>query len=182
MLKTLCLGTLLLSTLPSFAGEIANITLDNGAKVRLNDDFTWEYVILEPQPQKSANMQTELPTLNAAAIAQAKLMSSTARDGIKVSFNNGQWNDDKLGLNFELQSSTSKNVVMVEVEAALYADDGKLLKTESFKVWQAKYRLPETYLRKGEKRPSRTIWIEDIPHESWKKQLLSLKVTEVKSR
>jgi len=182
MLRTLCLGTLLLFTFPSFAGEIANITLDNGAKVRLNDDFTWEYVILEPQLQKSANAQPQLPTLSATAITQAKLMSSAALDGIKVSFTNGQWDDNKLGLNFELHSSTSKNVVMVEVEAVLFADNGKLLKKESFKVWQAKYRLPETYLRKDEQRPSRTIWIKDIPHDSWNKQLLSLKIIEVKSR
>ena len=29
------------------ATELARFTLENGAEVMLNDDFTWQYVILE---------------------------------------------------------------------------------------------------------------------------------------
>ncbi len=185
MIRTFSLCALLLQlSFPVFAGEVARVTLDNGAQVVLKDDFTWKYVILETQPQ-SQNPEGKLPqvqTLTPAAITQAALLSIAALDGIKVSFRKGEWDGDNLGLNFDLQSSTSKNVVVVEVEASLFDDSGKLLKKELFNVWQAEYRLPETYLRKGQQRPSRTIWIEDIPFDSWHKQLLSLKVIEVKSR
>jgi hypothetical protein len=183
MIRTYSLSALLLLlSLPVFAGEVARVTLDNGTQVVLNDDFTWEYAILEVQPQLSGTEGKQLQALTPAAMAQVTLLSSAALDGVKVSFSNSEWDGDSLGLNFDLQSRTAKNVVMVEVEATLFDDTGKQLITETFNVWQAQYRLPETYLREGEQRPSRTVWLENVSPDTWKKQLLSLKVLEVKSR
>jgi len=183
MIRTYSLSALLLLlSLPAFAGEVARVTLDNGTQVVLKDDFTWEYAILEAQPQLSNPEGKQLQALTPAAMAQVTLLSSAALDGVKVGFSNSEWDGDTLGLNFDLQSSTAKNVVMVEVEVTLFDDTGKQLITESFNVWQAQYRLPETYLREGDQRPSRTVWLENISQDTWKKQLLSLKVVEVKSR
>jgi hypothetical protein len=179
MVRTYSLSALLLLlSLPVFAGEVAKVTLGNGTQVVLNDDFTWEYAILEVQPQLSGPEGKQLQALTPAVT----LLSSAALDGVKVSFSNSEWDGDSLGLNFDLQSRTAKNVVIVEVEATLFDDTGKQLITKSFNVWQAQYRLPETYLREGEQRPSRTVWLENINPDTWKKQLLSLRVLEVRSR
>lgn len=155
------------------ATDVANITLENGTQVRLKDDFTWEYVITET---KAA------PNASATAIAQPELLGSTAKDGIKVSFAEGQWKGDKLGLRFDLASTSNEHVTLVEVEASFFADNGTLLKTEKLEVWEAIFRMPETYLRKGEQRKSRVIWVEGIDKAQWQKQLINLKVTEIKSR
>lgn len=183
MIRTYSLSALLLLlSLPSFAGEVARVTLDNGTQVVLKDDFTWEYAILEAQTQQPNPESKQLETLTPTAMAQVALLSSAALDGVKVSFSNSEWDGDTLGLNFDLQSRSAKNIVVVEVEATLFDDTGKQLITETFNVWQAQYRLPETYLRKGDQRPSRTIWLDNISPDTWKKQLLSLKVIEVTSR
>ncbi|MEZ9820543.1 DUF3157 family protein [Shewanella sp. 10N.286.45.A1] len=208
MYKTLmayaCIALFSLS-IPAYADEVARVTLENGATVKLNDDFTWEYVILESQ----ANADTAAPAtvaavavsenatsavtptapianteaLTSSAIAQSALLKSTAKSGVKVSFLNSQWDDDdRLGLTFELSSNSSEHYVMIELEVSLFADSGALIKRETVKVWQAVFRMPDTYLRKGQTRESRVLWIEDIDKAQWTKQLMSLKMKEMDSR
>lgn len=182
------------------AADVAIITLENGAQVRLKDDFTWEYIITETKAAEmpvavaaapstnivntntAAVAVAPVTTLTANAIARPELLGSTAKDGIKVSFTDSQWKGNKLGLTFELASTSGEHVTLVEVETSFFADDGSLLKTEKLGVWKAIFRMPETYLRKGEQRKSRVIWIEGVDKNRWQKQLLNLKITEIESR
>lgn len=205
---------LLIFSLPTFAiaatETLATVTLENGAKVRLNDDFTWEYVILETLPAaspelatpalapvvagaavttsvvKSAEPVATVPvkqTMTATAMSQAELLKSTAKEGVKVSFASSEWDGEgRLGLTFDLASSSSEHYVMIEMDITLYDDAGNKLKTETVKVWKAIFRMPDSYLRKGENRQSRTFWIEGIDAKQWSKQLLSLKIGEMNSR
>ncbi|WP_299495915.1 DUF3157 family protein [uncultured Shewanella sp.] len=186
---------LLLNT--ALASQIAEVTLDNGTTVKLNDDFTWEYVILE-QPKQNNDIRASAiapspieatpptppstPQLNQQFITQPELLKSTAKDGVKVSLLNTKWDDDKLGLQFELTSNSNKHYVLVTLETQFYSDQGQPIKSERFNVWQATFRLPETYLRKNETRKSRLFWIEGIDKTHWKKQLMSIKITELESR
>lgn len=194
------LSSLLLLSSSVMAADVATITLENGAQVRLKDDFTWEYIITETKAAEmpmavaaapSANIVSTstaavaaapVTTLTANAIARPELLGSTAKDGIKVTFTDSQWKGNKLGLTFELASTSSEHVTLVEVEASFFADDGSLLKTEKLEVWEAIFRMPETYLRKGEQRKSRVIWVEDVDKNRWQKQLVNLKITEINSR
>ncbi|MDR8525772.1 DUF3157 family protein [Shewanella fidelis] len=210
MLRNYASIAILVLSVPAFADEVARITLDNGAKVKLNDDFTWEYIILESQSQPDTAVPVTLPatvgtaastsaaatevitpavsaatteTLTSSAIAQSALLKSTAKSGVKVSFANSQWDDDgRLGLTFELSSNSPEHYVMIELEISLFADSGALIKKEDIKVWQAIFRMPDTYLRKGQTRDSRVFWIEGIDKSQWTKQLMSLKVGEMDSR
>lgn len=210
MLRNYASIAILVLSVPAFADEVARITLDNGAKVKLNDDFTWEYIILESQSQPDTAVPVTLPatvgtaastsaaatevitpavsaatteTLTSSAIAQSALLKSTAKSGVKVSFANSQWDDDgRLGLTFELSSNSPEHYVMIELQVSLFADSGALIKKEDIKVWQAIFRMPDTYLRKGQTRDSRVFWIEGIDKSQWTKQLMSLKVGEMDSR
>ena len=205
-LRLSALSSLLWLSSSVMAADVANITLENGAQVRLKDDFTWEYVITETKaapnalaatavasassnvasvPSAAVTTQTvaaPVTTLTATAITQPELLGSTAKDGIKVSFAEGQWKGDKLGLSFDLASTSNEHVTLVEVEASFFADNGTLLKTEKLEVWEAIFRMPETYLRKGEQRKSSVIWVEGIDKAQWQKQLINLKITEINSR
>jgi len=168
------LSSLLLLSSSVMAADVATITLENGAQVRLKDDFTWEYIITETKAAKAPAVATvaapsstvttaaaavasstsaveatqPVTTLTANAIARPEILGSTAKDGIKVTFSESQWKQDKLGL----------------------------------KVWEAIFRMPETYLRKGEQRKSPVIWVEGVDKNRWQKQLLNLKITEINSR
>lgn len=212
MYKTLmayaCIALFSLS-IPAYADEVARVTLENGATVKLNDDFTWEYVILESQANADTAAPVTLPAtvaavtaaesavpanvpatptttseaLTSSAIAQSALLKSTGKSGVKVSYLNSQWDDDgRLGLTFELSSNSSEHYVMIELEVSLFADSGSLIKRETVQVWQAIFRMPDTYLRKGQTRESRVFWIEGIDKAQWTKQLMSLKMKEMDSR
>lgn len=202
------LSSLLLLSSSVMAADVATITLENGAQVRLKDDFTWEYIITETKAAKAPAVATVatpsstvttaaaavasstsaveatklVTTLTANAIARPEILGSTAKDGIKVTFSESQWKQEKLGLTFELASTSGEHVTLVEVEASFFADDGTLLKTEKLEVWEAIFRMPETYLRKGEQRKSPVIWVEGVDKNRWQKQLLNLKITEINSR
>ncbi|ESE42596.1 DUF3157 family protein [Shewanella decolorationis] len=204
------LSSLLLLSSSVMAADVATITLENGAQVRLKDDFTWEYIITETKVAAAPAIATvtapttevtstpaatavasntpavataaPVTTLTANAIARPELLGSTAKDGIKVTFSESQWKKDKLGLTFELASTSGEHVTLVEVEASFFADDGTLLKTEKLEVWEAIFRMPETYLRKGEQRKSPVIWVEGVDKNRWQKQLINLKITEINSR
>lgn len=167
-----CIALFSLSA-PAYADEVARVTLENGATVKLNDDFTWEYIILESQAKPDTVVPVTLPAtvaavsenaapsvtpttpianteaLTSSAIAQSALLKSTAKSGVKVSFLDSQWDDDgRLGLTFELSSNSSEHYVMIELEVSLFADSGALIKKETVKVWQAVFRMPDSYLRK----------------------------------
>jgi hypothetical protein len=171
-LLRLCALLLLALSINVQAADIGKFTLENGAKVILNDDFTWEYVVVE------ANTQTLAPIV----LAKPELLTSTAKDGIKVSLASSVWDGERLGLTFDLSSTSSDHIVLVEVAAKFYSDSGQALKTETLEAWKASFRLPETYLRKGEQRQSRTQWVEGIDKSQWQKQLLHLSISELKSR
>ncbi len=200
---------LLLFTVPVMAEEVAKVTLENGATVRLNDDFTWEYVILKTQepvakgaavaPAVAAQMGSEVSsaavvatattitttanTLTASAMENSALLNNTAKSGVKVSLIKSEWDENnRLGLTFDLASTSSENYVVIELDITLFDDSGKQLKTETVKVWKAIFRMANTYLRQGEQRQSKTFWIEGIDQAQWTKELMSLKIGEMDSR
>lgn len=194
---------LLIFTVPVIAEEVAKITLENGATVRLNDDFTWEYVILESQESaskgasvtaqtaaevsstatKTTTAAVTANTLTASAMENSALLNHTAKSGVKVSLLKSEWDgDDRLGLTFDLASTSSENYVVIELDITLFDDSGKQLKTETVKVWKAIFRMANTYLRQGEQRQSKTFWIEGIDKSQWTKELMSLKIGEMDSR
>ena len=202
--------TLMLFSMSAYSAEIipekvAIVTLENGTKIQINDDFTWEYVFLENQTtnkldanaatvttsaavvataeQSSVTTPVVADTLTASAMKQATLLKSTAKNGVKVSYLNSQWDDkNRLGLTFELSSNSPEHYVVIELEIGLFSDSGSLIKKETVKVWKAIFRMPESYLRKGQIRESREFWIEGIDKQQWKKQLMTLKITEMDSR
>lgn len=199
-LRTFASIALFIFAFPVLADEVERVTLENGATVKLNDDFTWEYIILEsqtknntiaavdasaaakPTPAISATLPANADNLTSSAIAQAALLKSTGKSGVKVSFLNEQWDDGRLGLTFELSSNSTEHYVMIELEISLFADSGALIKKETVKVWQAVFRMPDSYLRKGQTRESRVFWIEGVDKAQWTKQLMSLKMKEMDSR
>ncbi|MGI2170418.1 DUF3157 family protein [Shewanella sp. MF05960] len=120
--------------------------------------------------------------LTASAMAQPELMGRTARDGITITLANTQWKDNELGLVFDFDSTSGEHVIVVNVEASFFNDQGGLIKTETLEAWEAIVRMPETYLRKGQHRQSPVLWVEGINQQQWQQKLISLKIVEIESR
>ncbi|MCL1115432.1 DUF3157 family protein [Shewanella basaltis] len=216
-LNTIASALFLVLTPAAMAADVAVITLENGANVRLKDDFTWEYIITETvsapttinapaiatkvadtsvanisataaqqtntvTPTEAASATDSTTRLTASAMAQPELLASTTKEGIKITLADTKWKGDKLGLVFDFDSTSNEHVTIVEVEVSFYDDNGALLKTEKLEAWEAIFRMPETYLRKGQHRQSPVLWVEGVNQQQWQKQLISLKIVEIESR
>lgn len=179
--------SLLFSASVAATTELARIVLEDGTEVVLNDDFTWQYVLLST-PDRNAD-STPLtstpklaPKLTSTAMANSALMTTNVSQGVRVTFKSAQWDDDALGLDFSLENNSPLTVLKVTIAATLFDDTGNKITTSEFNVWQATGRLPETYLRKGQQRDSRVFQLDSINSAQWQKQYISLNIIAVETR
>jgi hypothetical protein len=185
---------LLLSSAPLglSAASIGTVTLDNGATVLLHDDHTWEYIAINTDalnetnktiPSKMTDSNVVTPSnSDQASLLRSGLLNTAVKYGVKVTYSDSVWQDQALGLTFTLSSNNADGVVIVKVAVSFYDDNGNKITEKTINVWQASYRLPDTYLRKGEPKNSRVVWIDGINKANWTNKLLSLKVVEVETR
>jgi len=184
-------------TLGLSAANIGTVTLDNGAIISFHDDYTWEYVAISADAADQANKTISSNNINSNVVSPANseqalknrssllrsgLLNTSVKNDVKVTYSDSIWRDQSLGLKFILSSDNTDGVVIVKVAISFYDDKTNKTTEQTVNVWQASYRLPETYLRKGETRNSRIIWFDGIDKMSWTNKLLSLKVIEVETR
>ncbi|BBQ52056.1 DUF3157 family protein [Aeromonas jandaei] len=157
LLVALCLSPVLAQAAP-----VTQVTLPDGRQVQLNDDFTWEYLVVKPaEPVKalaegakaSAVVAVAAPVLTDQAKAHPELLSQAARDGIVVKLDKVE-GTDPLMLTFMVGNTGTRNVVGVRGWVTLFSQEGVQLSRQEARFWVAENRLPETYLRKGQERPS----------------------------
>ncbi|MEL0658703.1 DUF3157 family protein [Psychromonas arctica] len=184
-------------TLGSSAANLGTVTLDSGATVLLHDDYTWEYIAISTDNVEEANNTIPSDTIDSTAVTASNsvqasnnkssllhsgLLNTAVKYDVKVTYSDSVWRDQALGLKFILSSDNADGVVIVKVAISFYDDNANKITEKTVNVWQATFRLPETYLRKGEPRNSRVIWIDGIDKTNWTNKLLSLKVIEVETR
>tara|TARA_R110001592_G_scaffold279495_1_gene546928 strand:+ start:1693 stop:2298 length:606 start_codon:yes stop_codon:yes gene_type:complete len=184
-------------TLGLSAANIGTATLDSGATILVHDDYTWEYIAINTDAADEANntipsnftessvlspSSSEQASTNKSSLLRSGLLNTAVKNDVKVTYSDSVWRDQALGLKFILTSDNSDGVVIVKVAVSFYDDNANKIAEKTINVWQASYRLPETYLRKAQPRNSRVIWIEGINKADWTNKLLSLKVIEVETR
>lgn len=197
--KDYIIACCLLFSVSAAATELTRVVLKDGTEVILNDDFTWQYVLLNvPKADKNTATNTDsgtdsntnttllspqvVPQLTAAAMANTALMTTNVSQGVRVTFKSASWDDSELGLDFDIENNSPLTVLKVTIAATLFNDSGNKMTTSEFDVWQAKNRLPETYLRKGQQRVSRTFKLDDIKANQWQKQFISFTIIAVETR
>ncbi|PJG58294.1 DUF3157 family protein [Aeromonas cavernicola] len=158
-LPSLLLGLTLVPVM-SQAAELTQLTLPNGRLVQLHDDFTWQYVVVKPAEQISTEVKTgngdAAVVLTAQAKADPDLLSQAARDGVQVKLAN-MAGHESLTLTFLVSNSSKRNVVGITGWITLFSPEGVQLLRQEARFWVAENRLPETYLRHGQQRPSLAI-------------------------
>lgn len=197
LFKILSMLFLLSVISPILSKQLDVLTLKDGTLIQINDDFSWEYVIEEARDTDiNETVFTPLPiaptTTNLTKPAgevlpinmppQPEVSNSTDKNGINVRFVNSQWDNNRVGLTFELTSHSEENYVIIALEINLISDKGKRLTNTIVNVWQASYRLPETYLRNKQMRQSRIIWIEGIDKTQWHNKAMNITIKQMKSR
>ena len=165
--------------------------------ISFHDDYTWEYVAISADAAEQVSKTISSNNINSNVVSPANseqalknrssllrsgLLNTSVKNDVKVTYSDSIWRDQSLGLKFILSSDNTDGVVIVKVAISFYDDKTNKITEQTVNVWQASYRLPETYLRKGETRNSRIIWIDGIDKTSWTNKLLSLKVIEVETR
>ncbi|MBA2082529.1 DUF3157 family protein [Aeromonas veronii] len=150
LLIALCLSPVLAQAAP-----LSQVTLPDGRQVQLNDDFTWEYLVVKPvEPVQGV----AAPVLTDQAKANPELLAQMARDGVVVKLDKIE-GSDPLVLTFMVSNTGTRNVVGVRGMVTLFSADGVQLSRQEARFWVAENRLPETYLRKGQARPSLALEI-----------------------
>lgn len=75
------------------AAPLSQVTLPDGRQVQLNDDFTWEYLVVKPAEsvqgvaadgKAGAVVAVAAPVLTDQAKANPDLLAQMARDGVVV--------------------------------------------------------------------------------------------------
>ena len=178
LLLALCLSPLLAQAAP-----LTQVTLADGRQVQLNDDFTWEYLLVKPAETVAGKMVTAsvaAPVLTEQALANPDLLAQATRDGITVTLNQVE-GEDPLRLQFVVSNTGSRNVVRVNGSLTLFSAEGVQLGTQPVRFWVGENRLPESYLRKGQQRPSMVI---EMPRPAGLtgKPLVRVEIEEVEFR
>lgn len=197
LFKIISILLMILVTFSIKSAPLGLLTLQDGSLIKINDDFTWEYANEEfraPGNSKAENppppispLSTDLTTLESEEtslnIPHTPAISNSAdKNGINIKFVSSQWDTDRVGLTFELTSHSEESYVIISLEINLISDKDKLIKNTTINVWQASYRLPETYLRNKQIRESRIIWIDGIDKTQWNNESMNLNIKEMKSR
>jgi Protein of unknown function (DUF3157) len=149
LLVALCLSPLLAQAAP-----LTQVTLPDGRQVQLNDDFTWEYLLIKPTA--SGDVVTgavAVPVLTEQAMTNPDLLAQAFKDGIGVKLDKIE-GSDPLSLQFMVSNTGSRSVVRVRGSVTLFSEQGAQLARQEARFWVGENRLPESYLRKGQQRPS----------------------------
>ncbi|ENY71526.1 hypothetical protein G114_12864 [Aeromonas diversa CDC 2478-85] len=155
------LPALLLAPTLCLAAPLTQVTLPDGTQIQLNDDHTWEYLVVKPAEPvvatgASASAVPAAAVLTEQAKARPELLSQVTRDGIGIALS-GIEGDETLTLHFEAHNQGSRNAILVTGWVTLFDQEGRQLVREPARFWVAETRMPDTYLRKGETRAAREI-------------------------
>lgn len=162
-MKTWITLATLLATSSAYAAEV--VTLADGREVKLNDDFTWEYVMTSSAPKEAVAQTTTsaVETVAAPAIATIPVVAKTvgttvvvnakkptmqlSDSGVDVLIGSASYEGGELVLPTSITNQSSQSVIQVEVEVQVFDMSGKQLAKEKVTVWQSIKRMADTYLR-----------------------------------
>ncbi|KFN20830.1 DUF3157 family protein [Aeromonas sp. A04] len=176
LLVALCLSPLLAQAAP-----LTQVTLPDGRQVQLNDDFTWEYLLIKPTASgEVVTGAVVVPVLTEQAMTNPDLLAQAVKDGISVKLDKIE-GSDPLSLQFLVSNTGSRSVVRVRGSVTLFSEQGAQLVKQEARFWVGENRLPESYLRKGQQRPSLVL---EMPRPAGLtgKPLVRVEIEEVEFR
>ncbi|AXY02255.1 DUF3157 family protein [Vibrio alfacsensis] len=204
-MKTWITLATLLATSSAYAAEV--VKLEDGREVKLNDDFTWEYVVKKAAPETTlekaeaveaaavAASTTALEAVTAPEIATIPVVNKKvgttvvvnakkptmqlSDSGVDVLIGSASYDDGELILPTSITNQSSQSVIQVEVEVQVFDMSGKLLVKDNITVWQSIKRMADTYLRPQQAEQGKAIKLAVPQSQQYQ---FSAEVLEVKTR
>ncbi|EOX1297572.1 DUF3157 family protein [Vibrio cholerae] len=153
-MKKLILAASIVS-LSTWASE--TVQLKDGRYIQLNDDFTWQYVPQEIQPQQTSELTP--PVLAAPVIAKPRLSGvaitvgehhpvlQLSDSGVDVVLSAPRYEHGKLKLSSAITNQSSQSVIAVRLAIRVQDAQGVWSEEQEVTIWQSIKRMSETYLR-----------------------------------
>lgn len=130
LLVALCLSPLLAQAAP-----LTQVTLPDGRQVQLNDDFTWEYLLIKPTASgEVVTGAVAVPVLTEQAMTNPDLLAQAVKDGISVKLDKIE-GSDPLSLQFLVSNTGSRSVVRVRGSVTLFSEQGAQLVKQEDRFW-----------------------------------------------
>ncbi|PFG45673.1 uncharacterized protein DUF3157 [Vibrio sp. ES.051] len=194
-MKTWITLATLLATSSTYAAEV--VTLADGREVKLNDDFTWEYVMNSPAPQAAETQATTsaIETVATSAIATIPVVTKTVSttvmvnakkptmqlsdSGVDVLIGSASYEGGELVLPTSITNQSSQSVIQIDVEVQVFDMSGKPLTKKNVTVWQSIKRMADTYLRPQQAEQGKAIKLAVPKAQQYQ---FSAKVLDIKTR
>ncbi len=141
---------MLLSMTASAASYAQVLTLEDGRQVKLNDDFTWQYV--EPQSMSQETVIHAAPIAQKARATTFEMESEKpilqlSDSGVEVVLGAAYYQGDTLVIPAAITNQSSQSVIAVVLSITLYDEQGQPLLTQQLPIWQSIKRMADSYLR-----------------------------------
>ncbi|ANQ23015.1 ribonuclease [Vibrio natriegens] len=197
-MKTWITLATLLATSSVYAAEV--VTLADGRNVKLNDDFTWEYVVEKTAPKATAASATKAVTAATESVAVpviatipvvSKTVGTTVTvnakkptmqlsdSGVDILIGSASYEGGELVFPTSITNQSSQSVIQIEVEVQVFDMSGEALAKEKVTVWQSIKRMADTYLRPQQAEQGKTIKLAVPQSQQYQ---FSAKVVEVQTR
>jgi hypothetical protein len=139
----------------AFANQM--VTLQDGKRILLKDDFTWQYVT---QKQTQEIMTASETTASVTAVPVTTNVRGTtiiidsekpslqlSQSGVDVVLGASQYEDGELIIPTALTNQGTQAVILVSLKLGVYSPNGNLLEEKTVAVWKSIKRMADTYLR-----------------------------------
>lgn len=184
-LKTLLATTCVALLTAPIAQAAQIVTLDDGRQVELSDDFTWQYVQANTQPEPlaasasakpqskdrtsagSASMTTPTPVIAAplvprqsgtiVEVGSTKPTLQLSHSGVDIVLGSARYENGQLVIPTAITNQSLQSVISIELNVELIDQQGKVVRQDSTTIWQSIKRMAETYLR-----PQTSVTGQDI--------------------
>ncbi|MBF4284755.1 DUF3157 family protein [Vibrio anguillarum] len=149
-MKTIPVIMMLLSMTASAVSCAQVLTLEDGRQVKLNDDFTWQYV--EPQSMSPETVIHAAPIAQKARATTFEMESGKpilqlSDSGVEVVLGAAYYQGDTLVIPTAITNQSSQSVIAVVLSIILYDEQGQPLLTQQLPIWQSIKRMADSYLR-----------------------------------
>ncbi len=141
---------MLLSMTASAVSCAQFLTLEDGRQVKLNDDFTWQYVEpLSMSPETTIHAAPIAPKNRATTfeMGSEKPILQLSDSGVEVVLGAAYYQGDTLVIPTAITNQSSQSVIAVVLSITLYDEQGQLLLTQQLPIWQSIKRMADSYLR-----------------------------------
>jgi hypothetical protein len=197
-MKTWIILATLLASSSVYAAKV--VTLADGREVKLNDDFTWEYVVkntaskaMTASTAKAVTTSNEIAaepaiatipvvtkTVGTTLVVNAKKPTMQLSDsGVDILIGSASYENGELILPTSITNQSSQSVIQVEVEVQVLDMSGKALAKENVIIWQSIKRMADTYLRPQKAEQGKLIKLA-VPKSA--QYQFSAQVVEVQTR